>query len=136
MKAYLLLAGQREGNSIYIVGVSRAKAPVAKFLNKLATSHPEVFRKVMGVVQQHATTGIVFNETISRRIKGKKNRGLFEFKVKVAKYGTARLIYFYFGAGRTLIVVGCYKVKAKVFNREVAKALKLMKDFKAKGTFE
>lgn len=143
MKARRLYQGTGDGHDIYVVPDGRGRFRASEFLVGLKDDPDDdskddsnaVYKAIQAVLKTHSTEGIIFNTEVSRPIKGRQNRGLFEFKAKVAGRGTARLLYFYDGRRRTLLTNGCFKIKPKRFTQEIRRARTIMMAFKKRGTF-
>ena len=123
------------GHAVWALTLDSGRCPARNFIDRQKKERPKVWKRIEATLKFHALKGIVFNETVSRPIKGKKYQGLREFKISVSGQGTARLIYFMHKGG-TVLTVCCFKVKEKEFRQAADSALNLRERFLTEGTFK
>lgn len=102
------------------------KVPVLDFLYSLP---PKLRAKAFRDIELLKELGSELQEPYVKGIKGKKNRGLYELRIKFSN-DIARIFYFTYYNNRYVLLHGFIKKTMKTPEKEIEQARKYMEDYK------
>ena len=108
------------------------KVPVQDFLYSLA---PQLRAKAFRDIKLLKNLGNELREPYIKSIKGDKNKGLYELRIKFSS-DTARIFYFTYYNNRYVLLHGFIKKSIKTPASEIEKARKYMEDYKRRADHE
>jgi len=98
------------------------KIPV---LDYIESQEPELVAKIRNALRLLKEFGIAESQLDTRKIKGKKYKGLHELKID-----SSRIFYFLSTEKKFVLIHGFTKKSNKTPNRELENALRRMKDYR------
>lgn len=102
------------------------KVPVLDFLYSLP---PKLRAKAFRDIELLKELGSELQKPYVKGIKGKKNRGLYELRIKFSN-DIARIFYFTYYNNRYVLLHGFIKKTMKTPEKEIEQARKYMEDYK------
>ena len=101
------------------------KVPIEDFLYSL---YPKLRAKAFSDIELLRTMGNELKEPYVKPIKGKKNKGLYELRIKFST-DIARVFYFTYYNNRYVLLNGFIKKTNETPKREIERARKYMEDY-------
>lgn len=108
---------------------SNGKVPVQDFLYSL---EPKLRAKAFNDIELLQKIGKDLKEPYVKPIKGKKNKGLYELRIKFSS-DIARIFYFTYYNNKYVLLHGFIKKTMKTPEKEIDKARKYMEDYKRRA---
>jgi len=105
------------------------KIPVQDFLYSL---NPKLRAKAFSDIELLKKLGSELKEPYVKPMKGKKNRGLYELRIKFSS-DIARIFYFTYYNNKFVLLHGFIKKTMKTPEKEIDKARKYMEDYKRRS---
>ena len=106
--------------------------PVQEFLYSL---EPKLRAKAFRDIELLRKIGNELREPYVKTIKGEKNKGLYELRIKFAS-DIARIFYFTYFNNKYIMLHGFVKKTMKTPKSEIEKARKYMEDYKRRMHYE
>lgn len=104
---------------------SNGRVSVQDFLYSL---EPKLRAKVFKEIELLHTMGDALKEPYVKPIKGKKNKGLYELRIKLSS-DAARIFYFTYCNNKCILLHGFIKKTMETPKKEIEKAKKYMEDY-------
>lgn len=108
---------------------SNGEIPVQNFLYSL---EPKLRAKAFKDIELLHTMGNDLKEPYVKPIKGKKNKGLYELRIKFSS-DIARIFYFTYYNNKYVLLHGFIKKVMKTPENEIDRARKYMEDYKRRS---
>lgn len=105
------------------------KVPVQDFLYAL---NPKLRAKAFSDIELLKRLGTELKEPYVKPIKGKKNKGLYELRIKFSS-NIARIFYFTYYNNKFVLLHGFIKKTMKIPESEIKKARKYMEDYRRRA---
>lgn len=105
------------------------KVPVQDFLYSL---NPKLRAKAFSDIELLKRLGTELKEPYVKPIKGKKNKGLYELRIKFSS-NIARIFYFTYYNNKFVLLHGFIKKTMKIPESEIKKARKYMEDYRRRA---
>lgn len=102
--------------------------PVQDFLCSL---NPKLRAKAFSDIELLKKLGNRLREPYVKPLKGKKNKGLYELRIKFSN-DIARIFYFTYYNNKYILLHGFIKKTMKTPENEISKARKYMEDYKSR----
>lgn len=112
--------------------MENGRIPVQEYLHSL---EPKLRAKAFRDIELLKNIGNDLREPYVKSIKGNKNKGLFELRVKFSR-DIARIFYFTYCNNRYILLHGFIKETMKTLENEIEKARKYMEDYKRRNDYE
>lgn len=109
--------------------MENGKIPVQDFLYSL---EPKLRAKAFRDIELLKNLDCDLREPYVKTVKGEKNKGLFELRVRFSN-DIARIFYFTYHDNRYILLHGFIKKKMKTPAKEIEKARKYMEDYKRRN---
>lgn len=123
---------RKEVNLIFIVDfykMESGKVPVQDFLYSL---EPKMRAKAFKDIELLREFGSELREPYVKSIKGKKNKGLYELRIKFSS-DIVRIFYFTYCNNKYVLLHGFVKKTMQTPVREIERARKYMEDYKRRS---
>lgn len=108
---------------------SNGKIPVQDFLYSLK---PKLRAKAFKDIELLKNLGSELREPYVKAIKGNKNKGLYELRIKFST-DAVRIFYFTYHNNKYVLLHGFIKKTMKTPSREIERARKYMEDYKRRS---
>lgn len=105
------------------------KVPVQDFLYSL---NPKLRAKAFSDIELLKRLRTELKEPYVKPIKGKKNKGLYELRIKFSS-NIARIFYFTYYNNKFVLIHGFIKKTMKIPESEIKKARKYMEDYRRRA---
>ena len=109
--------------------MENGKVPVREFLSSL---EPKLRAKAFRDIELLRNLGNDLREPYVKYIKGEKNKGLFELRIKFSN-DIARIFYFTYYNNRYIMLHGFIKKTMKTPKKEIELARKYMEDYRRRN---
>ncbi len=122
-------------SSIYLIDFYKkenGKIPVQDFLYSL---EPKLRSKAFRDIELLQNLGNELKELYVKSLKGNKNKGLYELRIKFSN-DIARIFYFTYCDNKYILLHGFIKKSMKTPTKEIDKARKYMEDYKRRSGYE
>ena len=122
-------------SSIYLIDFYKnenGKIPVQDFLYSL---EPKLRAKAFRDIELLQNLGNELKEPYVKSLKGNKNKGLYELRIKFSN-DIARIFYFTYCDNKYILLHGFIKKSMKTPTKEIDKARKYMEDYKRRSGYE
>lgn len=122
-------------SGIYLIDFYKkenGKIPVQDFLYSL---EPKLRAKAFRDIELLQNLGNELKEPYVKSLKGNKNKGLYELRIKFSN-DIARIFYFTYCDNKYILLHGFIKKSMKTPTKEIDKARKYMEDYKRRSGYE